>query len=329
MKTTRALKPGFSLLFVLAGLLLINGCGGDDGNEEGCGSDPDAFCVESDDQSLAATYNASYDWSSDKIAVRYMTAPTRSEAEKALYFQNPGLYQNPGQEPQITPDPPLTLDPSPSGFDFELSDLAPNPNTQLLDNNSIVNSLGETSITQAEQDNAPLWLPAVLVYLSVDWDASKVLNLYYGNTAVKGQKWGATGTNVLPQTIQHMYLHNGEIWVEIAFENHVVLDAGITDSNGDGYKEIFGKIDPAHFTSEVFDELANNYVGTRMSVAELDGLIENKILDDLYSLFYMKPHSDLGIPFEVTGAGTVKYPFKVLSDGSEDPFIFIVLIVEP
>ncbi|MBW2703704.1 MAG: hypothetical protein JRF33_23040 [Deltaproteobacteria bacterium] len=65
MKTTRALKPGFSLLIVLAGLLLINGCGGDDGNEEGCGSDPSAFCVDSDDQSLAATYNASYDWSSD------------------------------------------------------------------------------------------------------------------------------------------------------------------------------------------------------------------------------------------------------------------------
>ncbi len=316
-------------MFVFAGLLLLDGCGGDNGNEEGCGSDPNAFCVESDDQSLAATYNASYDWSSDKIAVRHMTGPTRSEAEKALYFQNPGLYLDPGSEPQITPDPPLTLSPSPSGFDFELSDLAPNPNTQLLDNSSIVNSLGETSITQAEQDNAPLWLPAVMVYLSVDWDASKVLNLYYGNTAVKGQKWGATGATLPPQTLQHMYLHNGEIWVEIAFENHVVLDASITDSNGDGYKEIFGKIDPAHFTNEVFDELANNYVGTRMSVADLDGFVENKILDDLYASFPMEPHSALGIPFEVSGAGTVKYPFKVVKGFSPRDDIFIVLIVGP
>ncbi len=326
----RLQKMVFTLFSSIAlGSLLLAGCGGGDGNGDECADHQGDFCVTSTDHALADSYNSSFDWSTDKIAVRYLTGPTRSEAEKALYFRNPGLYKDTSSEPHITPDPLPTLDPSPAGFDFALSDLAPNQYQQLLDNASIVDSLAETPITSAEQANAPLWLPAVMVYLTVDWDSSKILNLYYGNNAVKGQKWG-TGTATLPpQAIQHMYLHAGEIWLEIVFEKYVDLGAGISDSDGDGYREVYGKIDPAHFTSEVFDQLVNGYVTPKLSVADLNSLIDDDILDDLYSEFNMLPKSSLGEPFEASGIGTFQYPFKVIQGVSPKDNIFIVLLVEP
>ncbi len=306
--------------------LFLVGCGGGE-TTEGCTA-TDTFCVESDDQALAQSYNSTFDWSTGKIAVRLLSGPTRSESDKAVYFHNPGLYKDVGGEPQVTPDPLPTLDGSPSGFDFELSDLAPNANQQFLDNTSIVDKLSETSISQAEQTNSALWLPAVMVYLAVDWDASKVLNLYYGNNAVRGQKWGGSST-LPPQSIQHVYLHSGEIWVEIAFEDFVTLGTGISDSNGDGYKEVFAKIALEHFTPEAYDKLVNDYVTPKMTVAELNTHIEDKILDDLYYDFPMEPSSGIGVPFEITGVGSVKFPFKVLKGVSPKDDIFIVLLVEP
>ncbi|HUU00991.1 MAG TPA: hypothetical protein VM425_06085 [Myxococcota bacterium] len=314
---------------IALGCLQLSGCGGGDGNGDECADHQGDFCVASADHALADSYNKSFDWSTDKIALRYLTGPTRCEAEKALYFRNPGIYKNTSSEPHITPDPLPTLDPAPAGFDFALSDLAPNQGQQLLDNTSIVDSLAETPITAAEQSNAPLWLPAVMVYLAVDWDSSKILNLYYGYNAVKGQKWGVDGATLPPQTIQHIYLHSGEIWLEIVFENYVDLGAGISDSDGDGYKEIYGKIDPAHFTSEVFDQLVNAYVTPKLSVADLNSLIDNKILDDLYSDFDMRPASGLGEAFTSSGIGTFQYPFKVIQGVSPKDDIFIVLLVEP
>ena len=323
----------FSSLCLGVGCLLLAACGGDDnGGQDGgdkCSDHPGEFCVSDDDLALADSYNKTFDWSKDKIAIRHLSGPTHSEADKAFYYRNPGLYKDTSMEPQITPDPLPSLDPSPAGFDFSLPDLAPNSDQQLLDNSSIVDSLADTPITEAEQENAPLWLPAVMVYLTVDWDSSKVLNLYYGNNAVKGQKWGAENATLPPQSIQHMYLHDGEIWVEIVFENYLELDASITDSDGDGYKEIYAKIDSAHYTSEVYDELENGYMKPKLSVEELNTLIDNKILDDLYSDFNMEPKSGLGEPFDAPGVGTIEYPFKVIQGASPKDDIFIVLLVEP
>ncbi len=317
--------------------LVLGGCGSSDdgstdgGNDggQGCSAHPGEYCVSSSDLQLAESYGKTFDWSKDKVAVRHLVGPTHSEADKALYFRNPGLYKDTSMEPEITPDPLPTLDPSPSGFDFALSDLAPNKGQQLLDNSSIVDSLSQTPITSDEQARAPLWLPAVMIYLTVDWDSSKVLNLYYGNNAVKGQKWGAQNATLPPQTIQHMYLHNGEIWVEIVFEKYVNLGTGITDSDGDGYKEIYAKIAPAHYTSEVYDELLNNYVTPKLSVKDLNSLIDDKILDDLYSDFDMEPKSGIGESFDAPGVGKFEYPFKVIQGVSPKDDIFIVLLVEP
>lgn len=332
------MKRVFSLLRVcglcLSASLLLVACGGGDDNVgtdggDECAASKGSFCVSSADLALAESYNKTFDWSKDKIAVRHLLGPTHSEADKALYFRNPGLYKDTSMEPQITPDPLPSLDPSPSGFDFALPDLAPNKGQQLLDNTSIVDSLSDTAITSAEQASAPLWLPAVMIYLTVDWDSSKVLNLYYGNNAVKGQKWGSQDATLPPQTIQHMYLHDGEIWVEIVFEKYVSLGAGITDSDGDGYKEIYAKIDPAHYSSEVYDQLLNSYVTPKLSVDDLNSLIENKILDDLYSDFDMEPKSGIGQAFDASGIGTFEYPFKVIQGVSPKDDIFIVLLVEP
>ncbi|MBW1807083.1 MAG: hypothetical protein JRJ19_02760 [Deltaproteobacteria bacterium] len=316
-------------LFYLAAFvtpLFLVGCGGG-GTTEGCTA-TDTFCVESDDRALAQSYNSTFDWSSGKIAVRLLSGPTRSEADKAIYFHNPGLYKDVSGEPQVTPDPLPTLDGSPSGFDFELSNVAPNPNQQFLDNSSIVDKLSETSISSAEQTNSVLYLPAIMVFLTVDWDAEKVLNLYYGYSAVRGQKWGGSST-LYPQSIQHVYLHSGEIWVEIVFEDFVSLGTGISDSNGDGYKEVFAKIAAEHFTAEVYNKLVDDYVTPRMTVSELNTHVEDKIVDDLYYDFPMEPTSGIGVPFEISGVGTVKFPFKVLQGVSPKDDIFIVLLVEP
>lgn len=279
--------------------------------------------VLADDLTLTTTYNASFDWTQDSVSVSHVAAPTRAAFDRALYLRNPALYRDVTGEPTVTPAALPTINGGAQNFDFPIQSGAPHQNEQALDVASIVDAIADTPLTTAEQAASVAWEPAVDIFL-VDWDIAKSIDLYYVSLAIRGQRWGGSST-VPPQSLQHAYLHNGELWVELAFEDYIDLGSGITDDDGDGYREVYARVPTAFYTTEVYNKLRDDYL---VPTFDTLGLRDNLsvILDDLYTRTSPSVVSVIGVPYTLPGGGTLQYPFVVLrhSDG-----VVNVFLVEP
>ena len=272
-----------------------------------------ALQVTEDDKALAETYNQSFDWTSDKTSIAYIAPPTRANIDRGLYFRNPALFRDTSGETPVTA----------GAWEFPIPAGAPNEGLPAFEEGSIKDSICKTPLTAEEMARPLLWEPAVKLFLA-KWDIIKAEGLYYVTYAVEGEKWGGEST-FAPQTLQRVYLHEGEIWVEIVFEDWVSFESKVSDSNDDGYNEIFAKVAADHYDSEVYAQLAGDYLNHEYDTLELREDL-NVMLDDLYSRTNPEITSVIGVPYDVAGAGTITYPFAVLthSDGSVN-----VLLVDP
>jgi hypothetical protein len=272
-----------------------------------------ALQVTAGDKAIEEAYNKSFDWTTDKLSIIYIAPPTRANIDRGLYFRNPALFRDTSGEAPVTA----------GDWDFPLPDGAPNQGQQAFEEGSIVDSICKTPLSREERERALLWEPAVKLFLT-KWDIDKAQGLYYVTYAVEGQKWGGAST-FPPQTLQRVYLHEGEIWVEVVFEHWVGFSNKVSDSNGDGYNEFFAKVAPAHYTTEVYNQLAGDYLTREYGTLELREDL-NAMLDNLYSRTNPEITSVIGVPYDVPGQGTLQYPFVVLthSDSSIN-----VLLVDP
>jgi hypothetical protein len=275
-----------------------------------------ALQVLDDDKAIAEAYNETFDWSTDKLSITYIAPPTRANIDRGLYFRNPALFRDTSAESPVTA----------GEWDFPIPDGAPNQGQQAFEEGSITNSICKTPLTKEERARALLWEPAVKLFLA-KWDIDKAENLYHVTFAVEGQHWGGSST-FSPQTLQRVYLHEGEIWVEVVFEDWVSFENKVTDSNGDGYNEIFAKVSSAHYTTEVYDQLAGDYLNHEYQTLELREDL-NIMLDDLYSRTNPVFTSVIGVPFDVPGHGTLQYPFVVLTHSNDAVNVLLVDPVAP
>lgn len=257
------------------------------------------------DKAIEEAYNQDFDWTSDKLSITYIAPPTRANIDRGLYFRNPALFRDTSGESPVTA----------GEWEFLIPVGAPNEGMPAFEEGSIKDSICKTPLTKEEMAQALLWEPAVKLFLT-KWDIDKAQGLYYVTYAVEGQKWGGTST-FPPQTLQRVYLHEGEIWVEVVFENWVSFENKASDSNDDGYNEIFAKVAADHYDSEVYGQLAGAYLTHQYDTLELREDI-NVMLDDLYSRTNPEITSVIGVPYDVSGQGTLSFPFVVLthSDGS-------------
>lgn len=275
--------------------------------------DAKALQVPEDDKAIAEAYNETFDWTTDKLSITYIAPPTRANIDLGLYFRNPALFRDTSGESPVTA----------GEWDFPIPAGAPNEGLQAFEEGSIKDSICKTPLTKAEREKALLWEPAVKLFLT-KWDIDQAQGLYYVTYAVEGQKWGGSST-FAPQTLQRIYLHEGEIWVEVVFENWVSFENKATDSNDDGYNEIFAKVAADHYTTDVYNQLAGNYLTHEYQTLELREDL-NVMLDDLYSRTNPVFTSVIGVPFDVPGQGTLQYPFVVLTHSND---AVNVLLVDP
>jgi hypothetical protein len=294
-----------------------------------CDWSGESFQVTAADKAVWESYSSGYEWGQDPVVVHYLTGPTMSEAFRGLYHQNPGLYPPIDTEPQIVPDPlPDIVGGVASGFDFKLADVAPNGGQQVLDNSTIKDSLADTPISGS--DKVLMWKPTVAVFL-YEWDIDKSMNLYWADLAIDGQKWGSDASQS-PQFAEHTYLHGGDIWIKISFHKHVQLGTGVTDSDGDGFKEIFGKIDPDHFGTDVYDILDGDYSSLKYDVNGFRDVVacgSGAIMGKIYEAFPMVVSSEIGADYELSGQGTIEHPFIVMRGDAPRDHMHVVLLVEP
>jgi hypothetical protein len=270
-----------------------------------------------EDRDIEKAYNDTFDWTTDKLSIAFVAPPTRANVDKGIYSRNPALYKDTSGESPVTV----------SAWDFPMPSGAPNEGQQAFEEGSIKNSIRDTALSKAERASSFVWEPAVQGFLT-DWDIEKSLGLYHVTYAVEAQNWG--GSSIFPpQTIQHVYLHEGEIWVEIVFENWVSFDMEATDSDGDGYDEIYAKVDGSLYTSEVYDKLANEYLGTVFSALELRNYVTSDLIDDLYSTTNPEIISTIGVPYDVPGHGAIQYPYVVLRHSDNSVNILLVDLEAP
>lgn len=274
-----------------------------------------------------AVYNQwaqTFDWTVDTVSVAYARRPTRAEIEKALYYHNPALLADPSGEAIVIPsEPPAVGSGGVTGLDFVVLDANSGAQVPVFDIETAVDDLSDTPLSAEEIENGLLWEPAVELYL-VKWNLDEALLLNLAGQAVEAERWG--GASVLPpQALEHLFVHGNELWVEIAFENFVTVGEGITDSDGDGYVEVFVRLAVELYSEAVPTELATHYAGLEYDTL---GLVDNLavILDDLYTRTNPAVVSTLGVPYEAPSGLSFEYPFAVLEHSSG---AINVLLVEP
>jgi len=145
----------------------------------------------------------------------------------------------------------------------------------------------------------------------IEWDPTQATTVNVAGVAVSGQGWGS---NVIhPQTIEKVFLdpNTGKLWVKVVFENFVQLGSGINDDDGDGRKEIYAALGSTHYTAEIVNALANTYAKVTFTTHGLSKEV-SKSLNELYSSTGATVERYIGQPFDLTGLGTIAYPFVVL-----------------
>ncbi len=260
------------------------------------------------DVALAESYNKTFDWTKQTVSISIVQRPTRRDFDNAVFFRNPALYRDTSKEPALSPSPlPEIAAGTAKNFSFELKS-GKNMGQEALDLGSVVDAIKDTPLAPGEVAGFMMWTP-LLTWIG-EWDAAKAADLRAVGVAVRQQNWG--GNVARPQEIERVFIDGrGALWAEVVFARFVQLGAGITDSDGDGRKEIFARIADVHYSSEVVDRLSKEYGKTVFTTHGLSREV-SKSLNELYSSTAAKVERMVGQPIEIAGVGTINYPFVAL-----------------
>ena len=270
------------------------------------------------DKTLADSYNQTFDYTQDKISIVVVPRPSRKELDNAIYYRNPALYRDTSSEKDLTPSPqPDIASGTAKDFTFQTSG-----GGEALELSSIVDKLDDTPLTKDEKVDYLMWRP-MMNWLK-EWDASQLGGLPDAEGAVRQQGWGDANA-VNPQAIEQVFVHGKELWVQVVFEAFVKLGSGVTDSDGDGRVEIYAKLAAAQYSDAIVTKLQTDYIQPTFDTHGLSKEV-NQSLNELYTTTAAQVEKYIAQPFEVTGVGTISYPFMVLkhSEGQQN-----VLLVGP
>ncbi len=209
------------------------------------------------------------------VMIRKVDLPTRANLDYAAYIDNPIRYDPEKFKPQ-KPRKSKTI-----------SDM--NFNGRLL---SPVHSLAKTPLTQEEKDNPVAWIPLQ----NLLWSELKTDDLKKIGSAINGYKWSDSNIYKPYQEVVAAYIHatetGYEIWVEVEFSSWVNFLSGITDSDNDGFLEIYGKLQ----CESVDKETLNKVVAWIRDTYQKEILTEEQVVDwitVLASYWYPTLNTDL------------------------------------
>jgi hypothetical protein len=272
------------------------------------------------DVAVANAYNLTFEWSRQKLSIAIAAPATRRNFDNAVYWQNPALYHDTSSIAPLVPSPaPQIVGGVPANLSFPIRGGA-NDGKEALDLTSVVDSIAGTPVAAMATTDYMLWTP-MLNWLT-DWDPAKSADLKMAGVAVRQQNWGSNVQR--PQEIQRVYLDraNGVLWVEVVFAKFVQLGDGITDDDGDSYKEIFAKIDTRYASQEILDKLVG-YGQTRYGTYGMSKEV-TKALREIYSTTSAVVERYIGQPFDIPGLGTIQYPFVVLKHAGGQENVILV-----
>jgi hypothetical protein len=213
----------------------------------------------------------SYDRGRSSVLVRCVDNPTRASLDFAAWDGN-GMRDAPqgGSAPNAAPTP--LRDATFAGA---------------LVAGSAVDAIGDTALVASESSRPMSWRPA-MNYLSGTNDRGSQ-SLAEAGWLVEGETWGANRPARPYQEIRRLFLRHGpdgyEAWVEIEFRRGVNVVTGVTDDDGDGFAELYGKLRPQFLTTDVADRLTRDYVGRALGAHDIRAW-ERELVAAWYGPYY-------------------------------------------
>jgi hypothetical protein len=277
--------------------------------------------VSTADRALVDAYNATFDWTQQKLSMAIAPVPTRCAFDNAVYLHNPALYRDTSTQAPVTPAPqPQIVAGVASGFTFPVLTGA-NKGQEALDLATIADTIAGAPLGPVEPASYMVWKS--MVNWLTEWSASKSITVKVAGLAVQQQGWGSNA--IRPQDIEKVFIDpaTGRLWVKVVFESFVQLGPGIADDDGDGRKEIYAALGDTHYTAEIRDALLATYMTVTFNTHGLSKQLSNS-LNELYSTTAAKVEGYIGQPFTVPSVGTITYPFVVLRHAGGQENVILV-----
>ncbi len=192
------------------------------------------------------------------VMIRQIDRPTMANLDYAAYMNNPVRY-DPEKFKPVKPRKPRTI-----------NHMTFNDNLQ-----SAVNTLAETPLTEEEKNNPVAWIPLQ----NLLWCELKMDGLKNIGSAINGYKWSDPSIYKPYQEVVSCYLHKvetgDEIWVNVEFSPWVTFLSGITDTDNDGFLEIYGKLNCESIDTEIIAKVTTWIRGKYQK----DILTEEQVID--------------------------------------------------
>ncbi len=267
---------------------------------------PLPFKLTAHDKAISDTYAKTFDWRKSDLKISIIDSPTTRELHNAIFWNNPAYYRDTSAEQKL--DSKLSVLDVSGVF---IGKHEPFVGVDVLDNTTVHNSIAETPLTPKQIEQFMLFSP-MFGYLST-WDTAtdEIAGLGELRSVIEGKLWGKSAA-LRPQHIGRVYIDGDDLWVEIVFEPFVVT-TDISDSDNDGFQEIYARVNSKLVPHTMIQGLRANYC------SKVHGYLEMaKVLDEtitmLYSTSVVTIDSYIGTPYRLpSNLGMVEYPWVVLS----------------
>ena len=226
------------------------------------------------------TLNEGYDRTRASVLVRQVDHPTRAALDYAAYHANFMIAEPP---PEREATAAGSLDTS-------------KPFRGLVEKSTLTADVRKTPLTEAERSRPLAFAPAAEFLQSKRVTGAAALEEL--GTAVRSEAWGLTASPGSPtQTVSEIFLHAGggkepvEIWAKIEFAPWFKTLGPLPDQDGDGFPEVYGRVQSGLVGGAVVDALEGEYVGHTLSPAEVKAWA-----NQLSSYWYPSYNTDLIAP---------------------------------
>ncbi|MBN1760699.1 MAG: hypothetical protein JW863_20390 [Chitinispirillaceae bacterium] len=209
------------------------------------------------------------------VIVRKIDVPTAANLDFAAYDRNPVLHDPPGKKPKKNPSSIAV-----NGLTFEGALKFP------------VKNLGATPLSKEEKDRPMAWKP----FNKRSWQVVKDDFLQGVVGRINGYKWADPEVYQPYQEVATIYLHEQEhlpeFWVKIEFAPWVSFVRQLEDEDGDGYRELYGKLNIDAMNADSLAKIVA-WVKHDYTVTLLDRQQMTDWITDLASYWYPTRNTDI------------------------------------
>jgi len=208
--------------------------------------------ANADDLALAQAMQASYDRCASRVMVRVLSRTDRAALDHAAYDRNP-MFHFSLKEPLSAPADAPALDELTFGG--------------ALLGDTVCDGVSETPLTEPELERPLAWTP--LIKHLLEWDYDAAYSLLVIGSQVSGEKWGNDDLVRPLQQLSTAYLHGDDIWVKVEFRPEVTW-LPITDEDGDGYGELYARINAPGCPPELVAQIRGDYLTKSLTAEEME-----------------------------------------------------------